>query len=335
MRPNEKGPQADAHMAAWEALIALFFAMAQIMRLCTEYEQINKSPLASYHQHALVSPDTLSLILPDKLREREDNHNPPIALHGLTSNHQEAQAIAEEWGKEIHACSVGKLASMTKMTYSCEYSTASVDERFVRLKTLDKTTCGLAFTVKLSTPTMEAIADWGSWTRTSGLGPRWVRWGHSDMVCQRILVPGTRLFFVSEQHVIEELATGTLTKRMGTKFITNFTQLMSRAFGREKDVAKTPERKPSSIKQGKFISAANHVRAHVKGFADKLRNLWRGVTDRERQTLHSKESTNDLSLAFKTTHGIQENGSPRCVRKEDIGTTMNSMIRFDRELILI
>ena len=88
-------------MAAWEALIALFFAMAQIMRLCTEYEQINKSPFASYHQ--------------------------------------EAQAIAEEWGKEIHACSVGKLASMTKMTLvRAEYSTASVDERFVRLKTLDQ-----------------------------------------------------------------------------------------------------------------------------------------------------------------------------------------------------
>ena len=115
MRLNEKGPRADALMAAWEALIALFFAMAQIMRLCTEYEQISKSPYASYHQHALVSPDTLSLVLPDKLREREDDHNPPIALHGLTSSHQEAQAIAEGWGKEIHACSVGKLASMTKI----------------------------------------------------------------------------------------------------------------------------------------------------------------------------------------------------------------------------
>ena len=29
------------------------------------------------------------------------------------------------------------------------------------LKSLDKTTCGLASTVKLSTPTMETIADWG------------------------------------------------------------------------------------------------------------------------------------------------------------------------------
>ena len=93
--------------------------MAQIMRLCTEYEQINKSPFASYHQHALVSPDTLSLILPDKLRKGEDDQNPSITLHGLTAGHQEAQALAEEWGKDTHACSVGKLASLAKMTYSC------------------------------------------------------------------------------------------------------------------------------------------------------------------------------------------------------------------------
>ena len=59
MRPNENRKDADALMAAWEALISLFFAMAQIMRLCTEYEQINRSPFASHHQHALVSSDTL------------------------------------------------------------------------------------------------------------------------------------------------------------------------------------------------------------------------------------------------------------------------------------
>ena len=120
--------------------------------------------------------------------------------------------------------------------------------------------------------------------------------------------------------MIEELATSTLTKRMGTKFIANFTQLMGRAFGRKKDVAKTPERKPSSIKQelkspgapgqelegeyegsipeGKFISAANHVRAYVKGVADKLRTLWKGVTDRQNQPFIPR-STDDLSLASK------------------------------------
>ena len=47
VRPNEKGDDADQLIVAWEALINLFFAMAQIMRLCTEYEQINKSPFAS------------------------------------------------------------------------------------------------------------------------------------------------------------------------------------------------------------------------------------------------------------------------------------------------
>ena len=43
MRPNEKGDNADKFVsAAWEALINLFFAMTQIMRLCIDYEQINK-----------------------------------------------------------------------------------------------------------------------------------------------------------------------------------------------------------------------------------------------------------------------------------------------------
>ena len=56
VRPNEKGDDADPLIAVWEALINLFFAMAQIMRLCTEYEQINKSPFASYHQHAIGVP---------------------------------------------------------------------------------------------------------------------------------------------------------------------------------------------------------------------------------------------------------------------------------------
>ena len=66
---DENRGNAEALMAAWEALIALFFfAITQIIRLCTEHEQIDRSPFASYHQNALVSPDTLSLVLPDKFR---------------------------------------------------------------------------------------------------------------------------------------------------------------------------------------------------------------------------------------------------------------------------
>ena len=140
MRPNETRNDSEALTAAWEALIALFSAIAQIMRLCTEYEQINKSPFASYHQHALVSPDTLTLILPDNLRTREDVQSPPMTLHGLWPNHKQAQAIVAKWGKEIHACNVGKAAVMAKMTYNFEYFAASDDERYTRLRTLDKTT---------------------------------------------------------------------------------------------------------------------------------------------------------------------------------------------------
>ena len=118
-RPNEKGEHADKFISAWEALINLFFAMTQIMRLCTDYEQINKSPFASYHQHALVSPDTLALSLPDQFQEREDQHNPPQTIHGLFANHQEAQKAARVWGKEIHACSIKKAARQQNMTYHC------------------------------------------------------------------------------------------------------------------------------------------------------------------------------------------------------------------------
>ena len=144
--------------------------MAQIMRLCADYEQINRSPFASYHQHALVSPDTLSLSIPDKLQDMEDEHNPPKSIHGLFASHKEAQATAEEWGKEIHACSVSKLARQQKMTYHCEYSTASTDGRLSRLKTLDKVTCGLASVVRLTTPTMELITDCGVEPKDLGHG---------------------------------------------------------------------------------------------------------------------------------------------------------------------
>ena len=161
LRPNENRENADALMAAWEALVALFFAVAQIMRLCTEHEQITKSPFASYHQHALVSPDTLSLILPDKSQTREDEYHPSMTVHGLWPDHKQAQALAADWGNDIYACSVGKVATMAKMTYNCEYSTASADERYARLKRLDKTTSGLASTVTVAIPNMESIADWG------------------------------------------------------------------------------------------------------------------------------------------------------------------------------
>ena len=56
------------------------------------------------------------------------------------------------------------------MTYHCEYSTVSTDERLVRLKKLDKVTCGLASTVRLSTPTIETIADHGVEPRELGHG---------------------------------------------------------------------------------------------------------------------------------------------------------------------
>ena len=131
------------------------------MRLCADYEQIIESPFASYHQHALVSPDTLSLSIPDKLQDKEDDYNPPKSIHGLFSKHKEAQLTAEESGKEIHACSISKLARQRKMTYHCEYPTASNDARLARLKKLDKVICGLASVVRLTTPTMDLIADNG------------------------------------------------------------------------------------------------------------------------------------------------------------------------------
>ena len=91
VRPNEKGDDADPLIAAWEALINHFFAMAQIMRLCTEYEQINKSPFASYHQHALVSPDTLSLIPPDKRKISTILQSPYTVFSLLIKRHKQRQ----------------------------------------------------------------------------------------------------------------------------------------------------------------------------------------------------------------------------------------------------
>ena len=121
------------------------------MRLCTDYEQINKSPYASDHQHALVSPDTLALSIPDQIQEKEDEYNPPKPVHGLFANHLEAQKTAQEWGQEIHACSIKKAARQQKMTYNCVYAGASSDPRFSRLDKLDKVSCGLAPLVTVTT----------------------------------------------------------------------------------------------------------------------------------------------------------------------------------------
>ena len=170
--------------------------------------------------------------------------------------------------------SVGKLALKRKMTYHCEYSTASIDERLQRLKTLDKVTCGLASIVRLSTPTMEAIADHG--VQASELG-------HGIMVNQQLVMPyytayqeirksvcarssmgpvetlrdglppdssdWSDVMFVSEKQVIEQLAGKTLTKGIGNKLMANFTHLMSYAFGKKSSEAKTPEKKPSALKR--------------------------------------------------------------------------------------
>ena len=54
-----------------------------------------------------------------------------------------------------------------------------------------------------------------------------------------------------------------------------------------------------SVPEGKFFSAANHVRAYIKGFADKQRTIMERSHGSRASTLHSKESTNDLSLASK------------------------------------
>ena len=273
-RPNEKGEQADKLISAWETLINLFFAMAQIMRLCADYEQINKSPFASYHQHALVSPDTLSLSIPDKVQDKEDEYNPPKSIHGLFASHFEAKATAEQWGQEIHACSVNKLARQQKMTYHCEYSTASTDARLSRLRTLDKVTCGLASVVRLTTPTMDLITDSGVELQDLGPGilhnqqvvmPYFAAYqqvrksvvDRSSMGPVETLRHGLpkdpsdwdEVKFVSEKQVIEQMAGKSLTKGIGTKLMANFARLMRATLGTKNPEPKTPDNKPSMVKK--------------------------------------------------------------------------------------
>ena len=107
------------------------------------------------------------------------------------------------------------------------------------MKTLDKTTCGLASTVTKSTSTMEAIADWGVEPEHLGRGlvanqqlvmpfyqaykevRKSVRSRSTALVflgpvgtLKCGLPPDSsdwnEVIFVSEKHVIEELATSTL-----------------------------------------------------------------------------------------------------------------------------
>ena len=244
MRPNEKGENADKFISAWEALINLFFAMTQIMRLCTDYEQINKSPYASYHQHALASPDTLALSIPDQLQEKEDEYNPPKPVHGLFANHLEAQKTAQEWGQEIHACSIEKAARQQNMTYHCAYAGASPDRRLSRLDKLDKVSCGLAPLVTVTTPTMDLIADCGVEPRDLGRGmvdnqqvvmPYYIAYQEvRKSVVERSTVGPVEtlrhgLFrdssdwdevkFVSEKQVIEQMAGKALAPGIGSKLI--------------------------------------------------------------------------------------------------------------------
>ena len=274
MRPNEKGENADKFISAWEALINLFFAMAQSMRLCTDYEQINKSPYASYHQHALVSPDTLALSIPDQLQEKEDEYNPPKTVHGLFASHLEGQSAAKEWGQEIHACSIRKAARQQKMTYNCANSTASTDERLLRWSKLDKVSCDLAPVVQLTTHTMDLIADHGIQPRDLGQGiisnqqvvmPYYLAYQEirKSVVERSTMVPVETLRdglpkdssdwdevkFVSEKQVIEQMAGKSLAQGIGPKLMASFTSLMRYTFGAKNPEPRTPSKKPSAIKK--------------------------------------------------------------------------------------
>ena len=279
-RPNEKGEHADKLISAWEALINLFFSMTQIMRLCTDYEQINKSPFASYHQHALVSPDTLALSLPDQFQEREDQHNPPPTIHGLFANHQAAKDAAIAWGNEIHACSIKKAARQQNMTYHCLYAGASTDPRIARLDKLDKTSCGLAPLVTVNTPTMDLIADTGVEPQDLGQGminnqqvvlPYYTAYtevrrsvrarstaGPVDTLRHGLLESSDwdEVKFVSEKQVIEQMAGQALAPGIGSKLMANFTRIMRYALGSKDPDPKTPANKPSAVKMEMTSPAA-------------------------------------------------------------------------------
>ena len=86
-------PIRDNQIEAWGALLALFFAMSQIMRTCMEYERINKSPFASFHQHALSIPDTLPLSLPEKFVPGEHEANPAFTVRGLMNSDEATRQL--------------------------------------------------------------------------------------------------------------------------------------------------------------------------------------------------------------------------------------------------
>ena len=243
------------------------------MRLCTDYEPINKSPYASYHQHALVSPDTLTLSLPEQHQEKEDDNNPPKSIHGLFASHQEAQEASLEWAQEIHTCSIKKAALQQKMTYNCVYAAASTDKRLSRLDKLDKVTCGLAPVTAVNTPTMELIADCGVEPRELGRGivnnQRIVMPYYEDYkkVRQSVMERSTKgpvetlrygLFgessdwdevkFVSEKQVIEQMAGKSLTQGVGRKLMANFTRILRSTLG-GRTSSKTPQKGAPAVKQ--------------------------------------------------------------------------------------
>ena len=164
IRPEKEEDQIEA----WEALIALFFAASQIMRTCQQHEQINRSPYASYHQHALVTPDTLVLNPPERTTPIELDVNPPTAIHGFVDSHEEAEDVVQRWSETLNACNIREAATMSSMTYYCQLMPDSTKPRFVRLRNLDKTRCGLASTRIATTPVMDIIADVG--IRESDLG---------------------------------------------------------------------------------------------------------------------------------------------------------------------
>ena len=227
-----------------------------------DYEQINKSPYASYHQHALVSPDTLALSIPDQLQEREDKYTPPEPIHGLFANHLEPQNTAQEWGQQIHACSLKKAARQKKMTYNCVYAGASVDPRLSRSDKVDKVSC-MAPLATITTPTMDLIADCG--VEPEDLGQSLVNnqqvvmpyYAAYQEVRKSVVERSTvgpvetlrhglfressdwdELKFVSEKQVIEQMAGKALAPGIGSKLMANFTHLMRYTLG-----AKDPEPK--------------------------------------------------------------------------------------------
>ena len=242
------------------------------------------------------------------------------------------------------------------MTYNCEYSTASIDERLTRLKRLDQTTCGLASIVGVSTPTMESIADWeveprslehGVLTNQQLVMPYYQayrearngihsRLGSGPVETLRYGIPKdssdwNEVIFVSEKQVIETPCHWYPHKGIWHKIDCELHSINESRLGKEEgpgDYSKEEVirckrwlRSPGAlgeelegqyqgfVPEGKFISACNHVRSHVKGFAERLNNLWKNISDPVSQCFIPRKSP----MIFRwpaTMHGIQESGLP-------------------------